>query len=527
MNYVAPPTVGRFMGSDDRVRLIVGPVGSGKSSGCCVEIMRRSIEMPPGPDGVRRSVWCIVRNTYGELRDTTIKTFKQWFPEGKFGSWRVTDHTYELNFETEQGARVQGEILFRALDRPDDVRHLKSLELTGAWFNEMKEIPFSIFTVMRGRIGRYPKKDDVSRYWTGVIGDTNPCDTDHWIYRLFEEERAFPVWRQPGGRSKDAENVKNLDRCFDVDAELIGEAKALAKQDQEERLARGEHESPCRCYYVTQCLGAKPDYIKVYVDGEYGFVKEGKPIYPEFQDSIHVAQATIPLIKGAVLVIGNDFGLTPAAMWMQQDPIDGQWQVLRELVFEHGAAVEFGKEQLRISKTEFKDCQEFRGWGDPAGMAGAQTDDSTPIDVVSAQGVPMSPAPTNDFILRREAVAGLLTRLTRMGRPALILDPRCKMLRKAMGGGYCYRRLQVAGDERFEDHPLKNGWSHIAEALQYACVGEGEDRRALNSGGHDRRVSVNVRVHRSTSTDTPRRETRVYDGDDEDDSRPIRVRRSH
>lgn len=526
MNYTAPLTVGKFMGSDARVRLIVGPVGSGKSSGCCVEIVRRMIEMPPGPDGVRRSRWCIVRNTYRELQDTTIKTWKQWFPDPQYGTWKQSDHVFEVKFETDEGARVEGEVMFRALDKPDDVKKLKSLELTGAYFNEMKEIPLTIFTLMRGRIGRYPRKEDVSRYWTGVIGDTNPCDTDHWIYRLFEEERAFPVWRQPGGRSKDAENLENLDRCFDVDASLIGEARALAKQEQRERLARGEHEPVCRCYYVTQCIGASADHIKVYVDGEYGFVKEGKPIYPEFQDSIHVARETIPLIPGIrCLVIGNDFGLTPAAVWMQQDPQDGQWQVIKELVFEHGAAVEFGKEQRRIGKTEFRAVEEFRGWGDPAGMAGAQTDDTTPIDVVSAQGVPMSPAPTNDFILRREAVAGLLTRLTRLGRPALIISPDCKKLRKAMGGGYCYRRLQVAGDERFEDHPLKNEWSHVAEALQYACVGEGEDHKALD-GGHPRRVSVNVRVHRSTGGSS--NQARVYEDDTEDDyQRPIRVRRSH
>jgi hypothetical protein len=241
-------------------------------------------------------------------------------------------------------------------------------------------------------------------------------------------------------------------------------------------------------------------------------VKEGKPIYPEFQDSIHVAREDIPLLPSVhQLIIGNDFGLTPAAVWMQQDPSDGQWQVIEELVSEHMAAVEFGREQLLICKKKYKTVKSFRGWGDPAGMAGAQTDDSTPIDVVSAQGIPMSPAPTNDFMLRREAVAGLLTRLTRLGRPAIVISPRCKTLRKGMGGGYCYRRIQVSGDERFEDRPLKNRFSHVCEALQYAAVGEGEDHRALD-GGQNRHVSANVRVHRSISG----AERNVIRSDDED-----------
>lgn len=500
------------------MRLLVGPVGSGKSSACCVEIVRRAIETPPGPDGVRRSRWAVVRNTYPELRDTTIKTFKEWVPEPEFGRWKQSEHTFELNFETDDGAKVEGEILFRALDRPADVKKLLSLELTGCYFNETKEIPRSIFDMMQNRVDRYPRREDVSRYWTGVFGDTNPMDTDHYLYRIFEDDKpdGFQVFKQPGGRSKQAENVENLGRCFDPEANLKGEMKEIAKKEQKERLEHGDHESPCRCYYRRLCAGKKPEYVKVYVDGEYGFVSDGKAIYEEFQDSLHVQDVT--LLPGTEqLTIGNDYGLTPAAVWAQQDPQDGQWQVIREFVSDHMGAVRFGAEQLRICKTEFKSVKRFEGWGDPAGMAQSQVDEETPIKVIAAQGVPMVAAPTNDFMLRREAVAGLLTRLTWMGRPALVISPKCKVLRKGMTGGYCFRRLQVAGDDRYEDHPLKNHFSHVCEALQYAMVGAGEDHRALE-GGHERRVSVNVRVHRAVGG------TVVPEQRHEDNDRPIRVR---
>ena len=61
-----------------------------------------------------------------------------------------------------------------------------------------------------------------------------------------------------------------------------------------------------------------------------------------------------------------------------------------------------------------------------------------------------------------------------------VIDPRGKTLRKARQGGYGYRRLAVAGEARFTDAPDKNRFSHVAEALQYALVGAGEDRRAVN-----------------------------------------------
>ena len=68
--------------STDLVRGIMGPIGSGKSVACCAEIMMRSCEQAPGRDGVRRTRWAIIRNTYPELKSTTIKTWLDWFPGG-------------------------------------------------------------------------------------------------------------------------------------------------------------------------------------------------------------------------------------------------------------------------------------------------------------------------------------------------------------------------------------------------------------------------------------------------------------
>ena len=42
-------TVREFMQSDARMRVIKGPVGSGKSVGCCMEIIRRASMQKPNP----------------------------------------------------------------------------------------------------------------------------------------------------------------------------------------------------------------------------------------------------------------------------------------------------------------------------------------------------------------------------------------------------------------------------------------------------------------------------------------------
>lgn len=206
VEYAAPPTVSRFMDSDKFVRAIIGPVGSGKSSGCIVEIVRRAAEQAPGPDGIRRTRWAIIRNTYPELRDTTRKTFEQWIP-AEMGRWHEQEFSFEMRFND-----VHAEVLFRALDRPADVKKLLSLELTGAYINEGREIPKDILDVLQTRVGRYPAKKDGGPTWFGVWMDSNPWPTNGEMYDLFSKQRppGFELFEQPGGRSPDAENVENL-----------------------------------------------------------------------------------------------------------------------------------------------------------------------------------------------------------------------------------------------------------------------------------------------------------------------------
>lgn len=206
VTYDAPPTVRRFMDSGAFVRAVVGPVGSGKSSGCIVEILARACEQKPGPDGIRRTRFAIIRNTYPELRDTTRKTFEQWIPP-ELGKWHEQSFTFHIRF-----ADVDCEVLFRALDRPEDVKKLLSLELTGAYINEAREVPKAVLDVLQARVGRYPSKKDGGPSWFGVWMDTNPWPTTSEFYKLFSEQKpdGFELFEQPSGLAANAENVENL-----------------------------------------------------------------------------------------------------------------------------------------------------------------------------------------------------------------------------------------------------------------------------------------------------------------------------
>jgi len=206
VDYNPPPTLDAFLCSNAFVRCCVGPVGSGKSSACVVEILRRAMEQTPGPDKIRRSRFVVIRNTYGQLRDTTRKTFEQWIPE-RLGKWHEQEFLFEMRFRD-----VHCEVLFRALDRPEDIRKLLSLELTGAYINEAREIPKHVFDVLQTRIGRYPSKNQGGPKWFGIWLDTNPWHTGHWGYKTFTVQKpaGYEIFEQPDGLTSEAENKENL-----------------------------------------------------------------------------------------------------------------------------------------------------------------------------------------------------------------------------------------------------------------------------------------------------------------------------
>ena len=55
LKFITPPTVGRFMLDNSFVRLIMGPVGSGKSAGCFMELLRLARLQEPNDRGIRQT----------------------------------------------------------------------------------------------------------------------------------------------------------------------------------------------------------------------------------------------------------------------------------------------------------------------------------------------------------------------------------------------------------------------------------------------------------------------------------------
>src|SRR5262245_53731197 len=205
INYTAPPTCADFMNSEAFVRIIMGPVGSGKTTALIMEILRRGIEQKPGPDGVRRTRWAIVRQTLSQMKMTILLDMLSWFR--LFATYKVSEQLITLDFND-----VRIEVYLIPLEEEEDQKRLLSMQLTGCAMNECTELSIDLVSAISGRCGRFPSKAEGGSTWFGVIGDCNaPTEGSDW-WKMMEDDRPhdWMVYRQPSGLSPDAENLENL-----------------------------------------------------------------------------------------------------------------------------------------------------------------------------------------------------------------------------------------------------------------------------------------------------------------------------
>lgn len=437
------PVADAYMQCPDFVCAIMGPYGSGKSTASIFKLAGRASSQPPAPDGWRYARDAVVRNTYPELKTTTLRTFFEWYPVDNMSVVYKDEGPPRMVIrrQLEDGSKLHWEVLFLALDRPEDARKLLSLELSAAWINEAREVSPDVLSNLQGRVGRYPSMNSGGCPNPQIILDTNPPDVDHWFYRLFEEQRpkGFRLFKQPSGRSSLAENIANL--------------------------------TPG--YYDRAMLGQKASWVKVHVDGHYGYSQSGRPVFQNFDQERHISPDDLQPLEQLPIIIGADAGRTPAAIFMQKTAF-GQLRILAELNRTNMSAKPFGDEINRLVAERFPGA-ELRGWGDPASAQRTESEERSWMRLVEIQtGIKFRAAPGGNRITPRlEAIDQLLLGSIEGSRPAFVVDHRCTMLIKGLISGYQFKRVNVPGKEQYRDEPDKNEYSHGVDALGYGILGTG------------------------------------------------------
>lgn len=446
--FEAPPTVASFMKSEAFARVIAGPVGSGKTTGCIFELFRRSCEQESAEDGYRYTRFAIVRQTLKQLKDTVLKDITGQLKG--IAEYKVSDSTVYINI-----GDVRSEWILIPLETVEDQRRLLSSQLTGAWMSEAIEMDIGLIAPLSGRIGRYPSGSRGSPSWSGIIADTNlPNIGSDWWKLMTEPPPDWQIFIQPSGLSDKAENLNYLNQT---------PATSRLPLDHPDRIARG------KLYYTryVNMYGENSDWVRRYVKAEFGDDPSGTAVFKDsFKSTFHVVDNLDP-VASMPLIVGQDFGRDPCSIICQVDH-KGRLLVLEEVIAEDVGLELHVQRALRPALLN----ERYLGRpvavvADPAGRSKDSIYEETSFDALKRMGFNAFPAPTNDLDPRLRAVEAFLLG-QRDGGPAILFDrQRCPRLIRAMSGGYRYAKTRTGVRKPI---PEKNEYSHICDALQYACL---------------------------------------------------------
>lgn len=477
-SYVAEPTVAQFHMSEAFIRGIRGPVGSGKSVGCVMEMVRRAHEQEPDKRRRRKTRWACIRNTYAELKTTTLATWLQWVPEDVAPLNRGEPMTVKMVMALPDNTILDMEVLFISCDKPADVGKLKSLDLTGVWLNEASEMDKLILDMASSRVGRYPSlKDGAPATWCGVIMDTNSMDDDHWWYVMAEgsdDEEEREAVKKMLDKLREQLLELGIDRPL---VEFWQQPPALLEADgsfvPNPEAENVKNHSQGYGYWLMMAAGKAKEWTDIYILNKYGKVIDGKPCYPEYDDNYHFRNLELRPIPGMPIEIGADFGLSPAAVFGQVNTA-GRLNLLGECVAQERSmgAWRFWSEAVKVyiqhrfgDKDSDGNPWRYKVRGDPAGDKRSENDEVHGFEIVRKAGFEIEAARTNNFGERRDSVASFLLK-----RDGIAIDRTCVLIRKGFRGGYHYRRIQVGGEARYQDEAYKNKYSHPHDALQYLAL---------------------------------------------------------
>lgn len=441
---------GFFVARHEGTIFITG--NSGKSVAAQTEIVRRAgMQRPSSTTGKRKSRFAVVRNTRPQLRDTTLKTWLDQFPNGTLGNYQVYTSTYKISHHD-----IECEVIFLPLENDDDVKKLLSLELTGVYLNEFRDITRGVVEALDGRIGRYPRIEEGGPTWVGIWGDSNMPDERTWWWAMLEQMDPEDMLQKKPNKWVKFVQPPGMIR--------LGKGRYVVNPQAEnlQWLPEG--------YYENLITDKTEDFIRTTVMCEYGRSRGGKPVHPLFVPELHIASEPLVPNPRDLLLLSADFGLTPAIVAQQQNAF-GQVRVY-DSIAEFGMGLERVIEEKLLPLLRRKyDGYDIFVTGDPSGDTGAQSDETSCADVFrrySKKGLgKVKFAWSNNPIHRQGALDHFLRMRVGNGLEAYQVDPQALALIAALQGGYQFKLYK---DGRQTSEVEKNSHSHVGEASEYGAM---------------------------------------------------------
>ena len=420
-NFNPNPVQRNFIESRAKADLFSSRMGEGKSTALAWATLLHTRHNP----GAR---WALIRDTFENIVGTTQKTFFEWFPPGIYGEYVSSRKTF-----TWAPGIAQGEVIFMGMDDQVDASKLMSREFAGFGIDEPAPAVGSagvdemIFDIAMSRL-----RQGNMNWYGAKLAENNP-DEAHWTYRRFVNPgmEGFKTW-QP----QIPENSAHLPASYYAE--------------------------------LRKMWGHRPDLIRRFVEGEFGFQQIGKPVTPQWSDKLHLSLGLTPLPRMDVFALW-DFGHNPTCILTQRTPL-GHWNILDCMVGD-GIGVEELVENwvlpLWVDRYRRLACP-LRHIGDPAGRTPEQT--STARTAVRALRTRLGGTWRDGPVKLWERINPLQIALTRTvgGKGMVQVDrERAAQVWHALRGGYYFHvsRGGITGGD-----PVKNMHSHPGDAMGYGAA---------------------------------------------------------
>ncbi len=441
IEYNPLPSAVKFHEARTRVKVAWGPLGSGKTSLGLWEFVLSCLESNIPLDGM------VIRSSYRELRDNTLKTFTRWF--GDVSTWREGDSLAILRLPAANGSATLEHVLrFRSLERPDDAKKVQGFEGSFVMLDEVSPtfsstgrasegIPLEVVEYTNARMRHMYQGQEAARYTQVIL--SNPPQPEHWLNKHFLSKPTEDLARRKGGVS----------------------VHFIPRRENESNLPHDYYAILCDAFH-------DPDLVRRLVDGEIVATYTGVAVFPEAKQHIHITNEPLKPVQGIPLVLGFDYGLTPSTLITQITPT-GQWRWLSE-VHTFNGAFDSHLEMLRIHMNDRYPGWEIRSWGDPAGEQRAQTDEKTCVELAQAAGISIKPG-RQDWQSRKESIKQRLLRNDANGQPALLVSRAgCPIAAEGLCGAYRYPKTAAGeiGTRPIKNHPF----SDVMDCAEYIATRE-------------------------------------------------------
>lgn len=196
-----PPgaTLRAFRASNAFARALIGPMEGGRKTCVVHDIVLRA-----GLGTQRRWRWIVLRPDSTALEEHTIATWHRWVP-ADLGEWDAKALRHRIDFAA-GGKERDLEIQFLAWDRPEHRRRLSAAEATGFWLDDARGLDEVALDLALDHAGTWPLDEEAA----GLVTCTSRMPpADHWLVRRFPADgETARLFRQPGGRSPQAENIR-------------------------------------------------------------------------------------------------------------------------------------------------------------------------------------------------------------------------------------------------------------------------------------------------------------------------------